>query len=64
MNNSNKQFTKGPWVLVTNEAGHIIRPANDEFDQVASVLTSSENARLIAAAPELLEAPMMRPRVL
>ena len=62
-----EQQTPGPWRCVTNQTGEVIeRIVGDEYRTVCSFLTKvrnsippdqiNANARLIAAAPELLEA--------
>jgi hypothetical protein len=55
--------TPGPWKMHEREQSHNTIPVGDEFNIVAYVTpkphyndTQTTNARLIAAAPELLEA--------
>lgn len=51
-------FTPGPWSI--NKYGDVVDPAGKDIRVQGMTLTSTEtaqaNARLIAAAPELLEA--------
>ena len=48
------EYTKGPWRVLKNELGHeFIEASNGD---IVSPLRSSADARLIAAAPDLLEA--------
>jgi hypothetical protein len=51
------KHTKGPWQILETEKSFIIETSN-EFNSELAVIdkrSNPENARLIAAAPELLE---------
>ena len=53
-----ENFTAGPWCVHSGARGLEIHPADDEHGEnpIADVLTSEADARVLAAAPELLAA--------
>jgi len=50
------KHTPGPWIVSKLENENIIYPLNHPEENICEAVCNMGNARLIAAAPELLEA--------